>query len=66
MFSDPADGTGGISPMLVSSGVAGLGTKIVLRTSRRPRRVPERLGGTACYIIVSIEESSLEQAPYRS
>jgi hypothetical protein len=34
--------------MLVSSGVAGLGTKIVLRTSRRPRKVPERLGGAAC------------------
>jgi hypothetical protein len=48
VFSELADGTGGISPMLVSSGVAGLGTNIVLRTSRRPRNVPERLGGAAC------------------
>jgi hypothetical protein len=58
VVSEPADGIGGISPMLVSSGVAGLGTKIVLRTSRRPRRVPERLGGIACYMYVSIDRVS--------
>jgi hypothetical protein len=45
--------------MLESSGVAGLGTKIVLRTSRRPRRVPERRAGTACYMYVSIDRASL-------
>lgn len=45
-------GMGGavVSPMLervFSSGVPGLGTKIVLRTSRRPRRVLVRRDGAA-------------------
>lgn len=49
---EPADGSGGASPILCNSGAAGLGTKIVLRTSRRPRRVDERFGGAACCCIV--------------
>jgi hypothetical protein len=48
---EPAEGNGGASPMLCSSGAAGLGTKIVLRTSRRPRRVDERFGCAACCFI---------------
>lgn len=39
--------------MLVSSGVAGFCTKIVLRTSRRPRSVLDRLAGAACWQIIS-------------
>jgi hypothetical protein len=49
---EPADGSGGASPILCSSGAVGLGTKIVLRTSRRPRRVDERFGGAACCCFV--------------
>jgi hypothetical protein len=45
---DSAEGSGGTSAMLWSSGAVGLGTKIVLRTSRRPRRVEARFGGAAC------------------
>jgi hypothetical protein len=45
---DPADGNGGISPILCNSGAVGLGTKIELRTSLRPRRVDARFGVTAC------------------
>lgn len=48
---EPADGIGGgigDSPMLVISGVAGFGTKIVFRTSLRPRSVLDRLAGVAC------------------
>jgi len=44
-------GSGGIefSPTVVNSGVAGLGTNIVFRTSLRPLSVPDRLaGGAAC------------------
>jgi hypothetical protein len=40
--------------MLWSSGVAGLGTNIVLRTSRRPRNVLDRLGCAACCSCLSI------------
>lgn len=50
---EPPEGNGGTedSPRVVSSGVAGLGTKMVLRTSRRPRRVFERRAvGAACYM----------------
>lgn len=50
---EPAEGSGGASPILCNSGAAGLGTKMVLRTSRRPRRVDARLGGAACCCIVS-------------
>lgn len=52
--ADPVAGSAGCgdSPMLCSSGTAGLGTKIVLRTSRRPRRVLLRLGCAACYDII--------------
>lgn len=42
----------GDSPMLCSSGTAGFGTNIVLRTSRRPRSVLFRLGGAACYDLI--------------
>lgn len=47
---EAAGGIGGIefSPMLVNSGVAGLGTNIVLRTSLRPLKVPVRFVGAAC------------------
>jgi hypothetical protein len=45
---DSADGSGGASPILCISGAVGLGIKIVLRTSRRPRRVDARFGGAAC------------------
>ena len=41
----------GASPMLCklcNSGAAGLGTNIVLRTSRRPRSVLDRFGAAAC------------------
>lgn len=38
----------GMSAILCNSGAVGLGTKIVFRTSRRPRSVDERLGGAAC------------------
>ena len=49
--TEPVAGTAGAgdSPMLCSSGTAGLGTNIVLRTSRRPRSVLFRLGCAACY-----------------
>jgi hypothetical protein len=50
--AEPVAGSAGAgdSPMLCSSGIAeGLGTNIVLRTSRRPRRVLFRLGWAACY-----------------
>jgi hypothetical protein len=43
-----ADGIGGASLIICISGEAGLGIKIVLRTSRRPRRVDERFGCAAC------------------
>lgn len=49
---EPAEGNGGASPILCNSGAAGLGTKIVLRTSRRPRKVDARFGGAACCCIV--------------
>ena len=47
--AEPAIGRAGDSPMLCNSGTAGLGTNIVLRTSRRPRSVLFRLGCAACY-----------------
>lgn len=47
---EPADGNGGgTSPIFCNSAAIGLGTKMVLRTSRRPRSVEARLGGAACY-----------------
>ena len=46
---EPADGSGGTSPMLVNSGEPGLGKNMVFLTSLRPRRVPDRLGCAACY-----------------
>lgn len=46
---EPTEGSGGISPMLVNSGEAGLGKNMVFLTSLRPRRVPDRLGCAACY-----------------
>jgi hypothetical protein len=49
---EPPDGSGGASTMLCNSGAAGLGIKIVLRTSRRPRNVEERFGGAACCCVV--------------
>jgi hypothetical protein len=51
---DTGDGTGGISPMLWSSGAAGLGMKMVLRTSRRPLSVEARFGGAACCCCVRL------------
>ena len=53
-----ADGIGGTSPMLVSSGVAGLGTNIVFLTSLLPLRVPERLDGAACYRQLTLSTTS--------
>jgi len=48
--AEPVAGNAGAddSPMICNSGTAGLGTKIVLRTSRRPRSVLFRLGWAAC------------------
>lgn len=49
--AEPVVGSAGgdDSPMFCSSGTAGFGTNIVLRTSRRPRSVLLRLGWAACY-----------------
>lgn len=49
--AEPVAGSAGAddSPILCNSGTAGLGTNIVLRTSRRPRSVLFRLGCAACY-----------------
>ena len=63
---DPADGTGGASPMLCISGVAGLGIKIVLRTSRRPRSVDDLLGGAACCSVLDLRLRNSLVIPYRA
>jgi hypothetical protein len=47
--AEPEEEAAGPSPMLCNSGVAGLGTNIVLRTSRRPRSVDDRFGCGTCY-----------------
>jgi hypothetical protein len=60
------DGSGGASTILCNSGAVGLGIKIVLRTSRRPRSVDERLGGAACCSFVSANVHNVVSPSYRA
>jgi hypothetical protein len=69
--ADPPDGRGGTedSPIDCNSGVAGFGTKMVFRTSLRPRRVFERLAGAACFtksqsVCHQLREAFLQLAMY--
>jgi hypothetical protein len=64
--AEPVAGRAGISPMLCISGTAGLGTNIVLRTSRRPRNVLFRLGWAACYDLIRPKSFQMLDLAYRT